>query len=66
MLAQCSCCFHIEVIERNDAIDGFGFCEVADAEQDVLQLPGLVDIGDVENVVEGFVRPVRVFEALGS
>ena len=66
MFAKCRGCLDIEVVEGNDAIDDLGLRKMADAKQNILELPRFVDIGDVEDVVERLARPVRVLETGGS
>ena len=65
VLAQRRRCLHVKVVQRNDAVDDLGLRQVADSQQHILQLPGLVFVGYIKDVVERFSRPVRVGEALG-
>src|SRR5208283_840262 len=57
MLAQCCCRLHIEVIERNNAINILRPRHVTDAKQHILDLPLLVYVRDVEGLVNALARP---------
>ena len=43
---------HVEVVQGNDAIDDLSLRQVADSQQYILQLPRLVFVGNIEDVVE--------------
>ena len=53
--------FEVEVIEGDDAVDGFGAGEIADGFEGVVEVPDLGLVGHVEEVVQGFARPLGGF-----
>jgi hypothetical protein len=64
MLAQHGRGFHVEVIQRNDAIDVFRPRHVADAQHYIFDLPLLLHIRHVEELVDALARPFFVAQAV--
>ena len=64
MLAQSCSRLHVEVVERNDAIDVLRSRHVADAKQHVVDLPLLIDVGDIEDLVDAVARPILIGKAV--
>src|SRR2546429_3174911 len=58
--------FKIEIVERNDAVNRLCACQEADASDNVVALPFLVDVRNQKNLVNAFTRPVGVSDAFGS
>jgi hypothetical protein len=58
--------FEVEVIEGDDAVDGFGASEITDGFEGIVEVPGLAVVGHIEDIVEGFAGPLGgVLEAEG-
>ena len=64
VLAQGRRRLHVEVVERNDAVDLLGARHVADAQQHVLHLPLLLHVRDVEGLVNAVLWPRLVGDAV--
>ena len=64
VLAQDRRRLHVELVEGDDAVDVLGLRHVAEAEHHVVDVPGLVDIGNVEDFVDALARPGGVFQAV--
>jgi hypothetical protein len=63
VLAKGGSLFQVEVVQRNDAIDGDPAREVGNAEDQIVHLPALVLVGDVEHLVDALRRPVCLLQA---
>ena len=66
VLAQGRGLLQIEIVQRHDAIDDLAARQVADAGEQVVELPLHVHVGHVKRLGDGLARPRRVAEALGG
>ena len=66
VLAQRRGLFEIEIVERNDAIDGDLARQMRRAEDEVVHLPALLVVLDVEDVVQAVARPLGIAQAGGG
>ena len=64
VLAQGGRRLHVEVVQRNDAVDLLGARHVADAQQHVFHLPLLLHVRDVEGLVDALLWPRLVGDAM--
>ncbi len=59
VLAQQGGFFEIEIVERHNAVQFRGPAQMADGKQHVLEVPFMLLVGHVKDVVDAFARPFR-------